>query len=172
MAAWHFRFSIVPRAAILSVHGQGAVVLDEFRTNFEAGPGVRDPDESLHENYWRNSDPRRLIPEISKLLPERVSWSADAAMFGDEEGDSVEVWEDSVDCAVDIRHFSIYRLEAMVSMAARADCLIVLHESGRVIPSESGLIVAEIETSRAYSFCVDPKGFMLGRSFRGPSAGE
>lgn len=145
-------------------------MLDEFRADFEGGPGVRDSEPSLYENYWQNSDPRLLIPEVSELLPERTSWSADAAMFGDEDGDSVEVWEDSVDCAVDIRNFSIYRLQAMVSIAARADCLIVLHESGRVIPPEAALIFAEIESSRAYAFCIDPVGFLLDRSFRGLDA--
>src|SRR3954451_3483077 len=129
MAIWQFKFDLLPESGFKRLHGGLLPNLSFARS--PAGPRlVREAQEEV--NYWAGSDPFSLIPDIQTLLPERKSWSEDARMFGNEEGDAVEVWADLVFCAADMRAISKEFLDGILETAIKNELLLVLNENAVV----------------------------------------
>lgn len=100
------------------------------------------------------------LEAIMRLLPPAKSWSPEARMFGEAEGDRIEVWNDDINCAFDLRTFSKDLLVAIVQVAARAQCKLVLHGTGEVIEPDLQVVLNKILASDAYSFCAGPAKFL------------
>ena len=56
-------------------------------------------------------------------------------MFGDEEGDGIELWDDGVRVRLDMRQFNEPFARAIVNLAAANDLKLVMARTGRLIPS-------------------------------------
>jgi hypothetical protein len=162
MAIWQFKFAMVPGAGIRRVHGHLVHVLDEYRVPkiSEGTLAVTSPIDA--KNYWEGLDSGVVAAAMSGILEPAKSWSSDALMFGDEDGDRVEVWGDDVDCAIDLRNFSAPRLESIVDVARALGCKLVLHGTGQVIEPIFESILQEVRSSHAYAFCVGPVDFLRG----------
>ncbi|MES1201006.1 MAG: hypothetical protein ABUS57_06110 [Pseudomonadota bacterium] len=161
MAIWQFTFYWVPRDAVEKLHGADALVLASF-----APVDIETWDENAETpNYWLGRNPKSYGPAIEALLPSRKSWSADALMFGDEEGDGVELWDDDVRLRLDIRQFNEPLARALVSLAARDDLKLAMGQTGRLIPPTYDKLAREISNSLALKFALDPVGTlrMIGR---------
>src|SRR5262245_32241226 len=92
MAIWQLTFHLVPREAVEQLHGPTAIALAAFRP-----VDLETYDENAESpNYWAGRSPRSYTEAVEALLPPRKSWSPDALMFGDEEGDGIELWDDGV----------------------------------------------------------------------------
>ena len=161
MAAWQFQFSLVPEAGIRRVHGQIVGVLPEYMAHISNGP-VREISE--FENYWESIEiPPFALEILEELLPERVSWSGDARMFGSEDGNSIEVWGDDINCYIDVRNFDLSFLESLIDIARKASCMIVLKDDGRVIDPVLVSLVNEVGRSSAAKFVENPSAFISQR---------
>lgn len=79
-------------------------------------------------------------------------------MFGDEQGDGVELWDDEFRVRLDIRRFNESLARAVVKLAANADLDLVMGETGRLLSPEYSKLAKEVSQSRALKFAVDPVG--------------
>ena len=160
MAVWQFKFSLVPTSGVKRVHGDLVAVLDEYRAVQQASEHDSSGRANSSQNYWEGLDTGVVAKAVAGVLPLGESWSSDATMFGEEEGDRIEVWSDDVDCAIDLRSFLVVRLQSIVQIARALDCKLVLHGSGEVLDPVLELVLQKIQSSRAYAFCVNPANFL------------
>jgi hypothetical protein len=79
-------------------------------------------------------------------------------MFGNEEGDDIELWDDDLEVRLDIREFNEPLARAIVSLAAANDLKLVMTQTGRLIPPLYDKLAREIARSRALKFALDPIG--------------
>jgi len=160
MAVWQFKFSLIPTSGIIGVHGRLVRALPEYAAARPGGP-VDGGEDAQFVNYWEKAamKPASLQP-IMQLLPPTKSWSPDAKMFGDSEGDQIEVWDDDINCALDLRTFSKELLTAIVQLASSAQCKLVLHGTGEVVEPDLQAVLDKILASDAYSFCASPAKFL------------
>ena len=96
-------------------------------------------------------------------MPERASWDNDARMFGSEGKNTVEVWNDDINCRIDMNQFDPAFLAAIAKIAQKAGCKIVLKEGGRVIDPIFTNLVAEANRSAAKRFIEDPIAYITQR---------
>ena len=161
MAIWQFTFHLVPREAVEQLHGPTAIALAAFRpVDLETyGENAESP------NYWAGRSPRSYAEAVEALLPSRKSWSQNALMFGDEEGDGIELWDDDARVRLDMRQFNEPLARAIVSLAAATDLKLVMARTGRLIPPSYAKLAREIAQSRALRFVLDPGGTLelIGR---------
>lgn len=160
MAVWHFKFSLVPTQGIIAEHGSLVTKLPEYGST----PGretLQEIEDAEYSNYWRKAglSPAALT-RLTQLLPPMPSWVPDAKMFGEEEGNRIELWEDDINCMLDLRTFSKELLQAIVETASDAQCKLVLHGSGTVIEPDMQVVLERIVASDAYAFCAEPMKFL------------
>lgn len=123
---WLFGSSLVPREAVEQLHGPTAIALAAFRP-----VDLETYDENAESpNYCSGRSPRSYPEAVEALLPPRKSWSPDALMFGDEEGDGIELWDDGVRVRLDMRQFNEPFARAIVSLAAANDLKLVMARTG------------------------------------------
>lgn len=161
MAVWQYRFSLLPREGIRKAMGSIPESLEEYKP---VDPANFDENRE-YPNYWEGIDRRDFVEQIGRILPETKSWSAEARMFGEDEGDRIQCWDDDVACAVDVRHFSMKYVEQLCALAQKSDCLLVLNEGGQIVEPDLASLLERISHSRAYAFCAAPGEFLvnLGR---------
>jgi hypothetical protein len=161
MAIWQFTFHLVPREAVERLHGPAAIALIAFRP-LDAGTHDENAD---WPNYWAGRSPRSYADAVEALLPSRKSWDSDALMFGDEKGDSIELWNDDVTVRLDIRQFNESLAGAIVSLAADNDLKLAMAQTARLIKPSYDKLAREIAQSQALRFVLDPLGTLelIGR---------
>lgn len=153
MAIWQFTFHLLPREAAEQFHGPTAIVLGALR------PSGLDANEALDPpNYWAGRSSYFYANAVESLLPPRKSWSTSALMFGDEQGDGVELWDDDVRVRLDIRQFNASLAQAIVRLAIADDLKLAMTETGHLMPPSYTMLRREIVRSRSYRFVRDPIG--------------
>jgi hypothetical protein len=157
MAIWQFKFALAPKNGIDRIHGNVASFLSEYQASEERST----TDNEEFPNYWEGQEigPEHL-QRIANILPEAPSWSNEAKMFGIADGDRIEVWKDDLECALDLRSFSISHLQAILDFAVELDCKLVIHGSGEIVEPTLANVVEKIQASRAYAFCTNPADFL------------
>ena len=160
MAVWQFKFALVPTMGIEYVYGKMVPVLTEYQSGkFQV------LDDADCPNYWQGNEiSPEFISRVEAMLPERESWSNEATMYGDEDGDSIEIWGDDFRCALDLRNFSLSILVAVLDLAKSTHCKLVLHGSGEVIEPDLVEVVQRIKDSNAYAFCLSPEDYLRNLS--------
>ncbi|KAF0237096.1 MAG: hypothetical protein FD167_4489 [bacterium] len=161
MAVWQFKFSLVPLEGIERVHGHTILIIEEYRSsNAEKLLSLPLELNQSYSDYWEGIQiGDTTLEAIKAMLPQCESWDKNAVMFGSEEGDRIEIWNDDFNCFFDIRNFSANLLDKLLSIATTLNCKVVLHESGEVIEPIFKEVVERIKESRAYAFCLNPKKF-------------
>jgi hypothetical protein len=162
MAVWHFKFSLIPTEGLLRVFGETNVsVIPEFVSNPE-GPRNLEPEELERlPSYWDGpAKLRQIAMAVSVILPEMKSWSSEARMFGSDEQDRVEVWNDHVNCRINMRAVDFALLDKLLHLAKRFDCKLVIHGTGAIAAPDVASLAPHVECSNAYKFCLDPIGFL------------
>ncbi|MEM9668671.1 MAG: hypothetical protein AAF950_07065 [Pseudomonadota bacterium] len=154
MAVWQFTFHYVERLAVEKLDGPDAIVLSAFRP-VDLEPFDIDAETT---SYWKDRSPYSYAKVMKSMLPPRTSWSDDALMFGEENGDSVELWDDDVRIRLDIRSYNEPLVRQLVELAAADDLKLAMSETGRVIAPTYEKLIREIKNSRAMKFILDPKG--------------
>jgi hypothetical protein len=158
MAIWHFKFSLSPTTGLLRVLGRTEGIVPEHVSSPE-GPTYIEGEE--FPNYW--DDPsalRQAAMVVSSFLPEMRSWSPDARMFGDDENDRVEVWDDDIRCRMNMRMFDYELMDQIFELAKRFDCKIVVGGSGEIVEPNLIALGPHVQASNAYKFCLSPIEFL------------
>jgi hypothetical protein len=153
MAVWQFAFSLVPTSAVKDV-----LSLAQYQKSPD-GPKVLE--ESEIETLWNDSGQLRDIAEAAScILPEVKHWSAQARMFGDEESNRIEVWNDDIYCRADLRTDPTVFLHAVLDLSVRFKCKIVIDGPGIVIEPSIAAMKSQMQKSIAYKFCENPREFL------------
>lgn len=169
MAVWHFKFSLIPTEGLLRVFGNADVsVVPEFVSHIDE-PRYLEPEELERlPSYWDGpATLRQCAMAVSGFLPEMKSWSDAARMFGNEEDERIEVWDDGVKCRINMRDVDLELLDKILHLAKRFECKLVIHNTGAVVAPDLASLAPHIESSNAYKFCVNPAGFLASLSLRG-----
>ena len=154
MAVWQFTFHYVERVTVEELYGPDAIVLDAFRS---VDLETFDVDAET-PSYWTERSPHSYADAIKSLLPPRKSWSDDALMFGEEDGDSVELWDDDVRIRLDIRQYNEPLVRQLLEIAVAHDLKLAMSGTGRLIAPNYGKLIREIKNSRSMKFILDPEG--------------
>lgn len=86
---------------------------------------------------------------VSSFMPEMKSWSNDARMFGNDEDERVEVWDDDVRCRINLTRVDYELLEQLFALARRFDCKIVASGTGAVSAPDLASLAPHVEASNA-----------------------
>ncbi|WP_339527254.1 hypothetical protein [Pseudomonas sp. EA_35y_Pfl2_R111] len=159
MAIWQLKFSLVPVSGLRKHIKESIDILPEYRSKM-----IDSMERELVEspNYWDGLDNlmKAHVGELSQLLPARSSWSSDASMYGESDGDSIEIWEDDIDCAIDVRNINAQFIKSILEIALKMDCLLVIHDSGKLIEPNITRLALALEDSNAAKFLSDPVSFL------------
>ena len=151
MATWQFDFHFLPREAV--ERHFGTVPLTIRKTDFDC------------VQWWKDSPPpANLSAELSKLLPKISSWSRDIEMWGEEEGDRIDVVGDrgklsDLFVRVDVRKISSVFLIAILELARHHDWLLFTQD-GRVLAPSMKKILSAIQRSDCFKFVENPAAFL------------
>ena len=156
MAVSQFRTNLIPFTSLkeLGIEVPSLIALEEVSQPCSV--------EELHEivsrlpDYWKGveiqEDYRHLVKAI---LGERESWSDNALMFGDEDGDSAEVWFDSankikrIDLCFGLRNPDLAKMKKLVAFISQIRCAIHCLESGKIIEPKIEPLIFEMNNSKA-----------------------
>lgn len=102
--------------------------------------------------------------DLSKLLPAAPSWHPRTHVWGEEEGDRLDVAHDGqriteVYGRIDVRTLSLPFLNRLLDIARKHNVLIVTEDRHVLRPSMKELLGA-IHRSRSFAFISDPEGFL------------
>ena len=158
MAIWQFRFSLVPTAGILKTYGGLVDALPEYAQH---DPNATVKEVSEFNNYWEGVDfSSPFMKSLESILPPRKSWSDDAKMFGSEDGNKIEVWNDDIVCSIDVRNFDIPFISSILEVARGMQCKVALKDGGRLIDPNLSDLLVEINNSRSMQFVQNPVDFL------------
>jgi len=160
MAAWHFKFGLIPADGLKRVFGKADVAIIPEYVSHPDGPRYLEPEELEGlPNYW--SDPtklRQIAMGLSSFMPEMKSWSEKARMFGNDEDERVEVWDNHVNCRINMGKVNFELLDKLLALAQRFDCKLVIDGTGALASADMASLTPHVEASTAYKFCRDPEG--------------
>lgn len=159
MAVYQFQFVLIPSAGISRLHAGKVDFIGEYAAR-DIDAEVDLDEES--PNYWEGIDKKPLQQVIEGLLPACESWSEDALMYGDSEGDHIEIWDNTVDVSLDARNLNASLLLAIIAAAQTQNCKLVLKDGGKVIAPNLDEVTAGLNESSAMKFLRDPAGFLKG----------
>src|SRR5688572_20331364 len=151
MAVWQYKGSLAPRAGIIKLHGNIPEELPGYRGLWEPEPLT----DEVYPNYWQAESPKMFASELAALLPAGIHWSERALLFGDMQGDRVDIWDDDFAFRFDLRTPNMELLRAMTDFANRHDLLWVSENMGRPTPTFAE-VLTDIQKSGAYQFCKEP----------------
>lgn len=150
MATWQFDFHLIPRKKLLALFGEMPSSLDEETFNTV--------------EWWKDSPlPADYENIIASFLPGGKSWSPNLRMWGEEDGNRMDIFNDvgymdSIFVRVDVRTHNDQFLEGIIKFADYIDAVIVTEED-RVIEPRLNALVIQILESNAYRFVKDPQEF-------------
>jgi len=166
MAIWQFGFYLIPEAGILRTHGYIPSKLEQYKLH-SVNSEIKEEDEFI--NYWLDFGiPMSIKRRIAKILPEVKSWSADAEMYGYDEGSKIEIWSDDIICFIDARKNELELLELLAEIANSLECKIILKDNGKVIHASYPTLLKEFKKSVAKQFVSNPREtLIMDKSFMG-----
>ena len=156
MAVWQFDVFFVSRSLVLKRFGE----IPTRITEFESSDNEVEVTESSESLLAIDVTSEVVVDAVSSLLPPMGSWSVDARMFGDSEGNKVELWEDLFLCRIDLRNLDRQFVSEILKLARSLDCVLVCKDNGRVLLPDDATLVAEISASRAQEFLSNPVLFL------------
>jgi hypothetical protein len=165
MAAWQFKFTLVPMEGIVKAHSKVPDFLPQFAA---VVPDACLDDEMVWPNYWEGVDKSAIHTFAKSVLPVADSWSTEATMYGHSKTDEIQVWDNSVNVRLDCSNLNVRLLESIVTIADDCGCCIVLCEGGRVIAPVLEQVTDALKASSASRFVKDPYAFLVSndRIFR------
>jgi hypothetical protein len=157
MAVWQYKGALVPRAGIIKLHGHIPEELPGYRGLWKAEFETDD----VYPNYWQGEGAERFAGELASMLPAGTHWSDRALLFGDLEGNRVEIWQgDELAFRFDLREPNLELLRAMIDFANRHDLLWVSEQTGRPMAPTFAEVLTDVQKSDAYQFCKEPVAYL------------
>lgn len=160
MAIWQFKIELLPTDEVRFRVGEPPCSLP---ATFQGSVGYHSTNGG---SFWTSRATSVAVPYFRKLLRETQSWTSDALMYGEEDGDKVEVWDDSVVAMIDCRNLDESFVFGVLSIANALECSLLVVETGWVIPAEKEFLVREIESSRALRFVSRPEAALRSLKLR------
>ena len=154
MAIWQFSCDLLPETAV-------CMHLNDIPLVIRA--------EQFDEVPWWDSWPRaaELTTSIESLLNRAPSWSNCVDIWGDINGDTIQIYKsdagaiEEVSVRVDVRSLSHVFLTGVVVMGQRHR-LLIRTEDGHVLRPDMTELLAAIRRSRSSRFVQDPERFLAG----------
>jgi hypothetical protein len=126
------------------------------------------PDADEAAGWDRHQPPDGYQAVIASFAPRAASWSGEILMWGEENGDRVEVVLDSgrvadIICRLDLRAFSEPFAQGVLRLAEFCGCRL-RNRAGRLFVAEWSALLGEVRASDELRFVRDPRGFLAGLS--------
>ena len=78
----------------------------------------------------------RIQKAVEAIMPRIKSWSDDVLMYGNENGNKIELWPSAIVCRIDSIAFDKDLIRKVVSLAIDLDCLIVSERTGKIVADD------------------------------------
>lgn len=151
MAAWQVDSHLLPTSAILRRYGVVPINIssDDFNST----------------TWWNtNIDIESLATELSAIMPRLHSWSPNLQMWGEEDGNRVDLALKGGSIAeifvrIDVRAVSISFLTGVIKLARKADLKFRM-SNGRVLSPALRQLMEAIRGSPAFRYVEDPAGYL------------
>lgn len=161
MATWQFDLQLVPRKA---VERNGGVGQDHL-----------EPSAMESVSWWEGTTlPPEARRQVESLLPWRAPWDPEWKVFGEEDGNRIDIIEEhgciaELRARVDARDLDLDFIEAMIRFAEDWE-LVLLTTEGRIIMPNVDAFWVELMISPASRFVHDPEGYLnwLKQRRKGP----
>jgi hypothetical protein len=150
MAIWQFDMHMIPLQSVEDHFGLVPILVS--REDFD------------RYDWWTPGPAEGIATELSRLLPTTPSWSESVRIWGEMDGNRVDMVSEGSDLLdvfvrVDARVISYQFLSQLCDLAQKYDCLL-LTEGGYVIRPSLSKMLASIARSNAFKFVSDPDGFI------------
>jgi hypothetical protein len=158
MAIWQFRVYLIPTSSLRA----------KFGTLPESIP------EELEDFPWWSQvqPPPGFEAGIDEILPKATSWSEDLLIWGDDQGDTAQIWYDrnrkvnEIGFRADVRRLSHQYISHICRLAKEWECMLLtttyhLPELFHLIPPDDEAVLAALKWSTAKKFLDDPTGTLL-----------
>lgn len=152
MATWQYSFRLVPKAVL---EGEGIL------------PSRLPESEAASLPIWPDSPALQLLrSRLDQVLGRGPAWHEDLEVWGEEQGNRIDVWTDSgsvaeliirVDVRKDVRPFL-----AQVVRLAQWYRLVVLTEDHQIQAPSVEQLLLNVLRSDAFAFVEDPDAFLDG----------
>jgi hypothetical protein len=163
MAVWQYDIALVPRAGVVRQHGNIPAELPGYRAVWNPESESEQPSP----NYWAGVAPESFSEEIEAILPPCPSWSADALMYGVEDGHTIKIWKgEEITFRFDVRTPDVDLLRSIVDFARRHDLLLVPDTKGQPFEPSLEAIIEDLRSSDACGFCKDPESYLRSLEMR------
>ena len=158
MATWQFDLEVVPRTVAVKnlLPGDDHVTVEALES----------------AEWWKAvSLAPGFLQRVETLLPWTKPWAAGWQVFGEEDGNRVDVIEENgkvaeVRLRLDARNLEVEFLDELLGIIESSDCALVT-PTGRLVEPEIEAIWVELELSPAASFVRDPAEFLArARKYR------
>lgn len=155
MAAWQFDFYLIPKINVLKIFNELPEVLDDYLPY----DGKRELKEiSEYPNYWNGYEINEEIHDFFSLQLDAIeSWDDEAKMYGESNGNKVEVWEDDILCRIDAREVNMKLLYRILEFAKAKSWVVVLKENGKVLEPNIFSLANYFRMSFSFKFCKEPE---------------
>jgi hypothetical protein len=145
MATWQFDLELIPRRHVLEV-------VDTV-------------------DWWSGATlPGDYENRISAFLPWHLPWDPEWQVFGEEDGDRIDVVFENghvqhVRARLDARKLDLELLRRVAEFATDCECVFVTRQ-GRVVEPQVDALLGELQRSPASTFVRDPQAFLEGSKRR------
>lgn len=152
MALTQFKFNLIPKAAVLSVHGSVPMKLADYREH----ESVELPEgEFIH--YWKNHPFEEIQLSIKNFLPLVNQWG-DKKIYGSRDASKVEIDNEDILVKFDVINADYDFLKKIFDLAVKYECLFVLVETGSTLLAiDYNDLLSALHASRAYRYIQHPE---------------
>ena len=118
------------------------------------------------ENLWAEHQASSDISTcLASFLNQAPSWSPDVALWGEENGNRVEVLHEGREVKNIFVRITAYELnnaflEGLVRLARECGAVFWSKESEEIIRPNTAALISALKRSNAYKFVQDPEGFV------------
>jgi hypothetical protein len=150
MAVWQFDFIVVPRGRLPArAIIEGRVLFDDIEIT----------------DWWVGVDiPNTFENSLDSMLPRLPSSIAGVTMWGDEEGNRIDVIREGgriteIRIRLDARHPDPTLLEQL-TLCVQSIQGVLISEEGEIVEPTPRTLLRELSNSSAHRFVIDPKAFL------------
>ena len=167
MASWQTSFHLLPKESLEKLFDVMPSEIPVVKSSEISSPEMLDKIIRNTPKYW--DDVKIDIEELKQLLPKRDSWSSNALMFGQEDGDSIEVWSEQgkVDWIqikfnlIDVDYTLIKRVLIVVK---KSKCLLHSQVTGNLLLPNKKEFNLEIKKHRPSRYIREWCDFLIAES--------
>lgn len=152
MALTQFKFQIIPKAAVLTEHGNVPEKIDHYGESDK----IELSDEEFF-NYWKNYPLKDFELKVQNLFPLVDEWGG-VKVYGSKKSSKIEIDDEDVLVKFDVIEADYDVLKTVFDLALEYGCLFVLCESGcLLVTGDYDDLLDVLYVSKAYRYMQDPE---------------